>query len=146
MAMARIGVERHIAHDADLGHRFLDRGGCTAGQVSRIERLAAGLIAQRLIRIRKQRDRRDPEGCRLFCRFDCKIDGEPVDPRHGLDGNPPVLSFDNENRPDEVVCRQRMLGNKPSRPMGTPIAPHARRGKTGFVHQRQNRTGERGLE
>ena len=41
MAVARVGVERDVAQDADLRHFLLDRAHGAADQIVRIERLAA---------------------------------------------------------------------------------------------------------
>ena len=44
MAVAGIGIERHIAHDADLRHRLLDGAHRPADQIVGIERLAAVVV------------------------------------------------------------------------------------------------------
>ena len=46
MAVAGVGIERHVAEDADLRHFLLDRADGAADQIVRVERLAAVLVAQ----------------------------------------------------------------------------------------------------
>ena len=59
------------------------------------------------------------------------VDAEPVDARHRGDGNAPLLAFDEEERPDEVVRRQHMLLRRaaaPIRPCGCGAAGGRGRG------------------
>ena len=45
MAVAGIGIERHVAEDADLRHLFLDGADGAADQVVGVERLGAVVVA-----------------------------------------------------------------------------------------------------
>ena len=46
MAVAGVGVERHVADDADLRHRLLDGPRRPADQIAGVERLARLFVAQ----------------------------------------------------------------------------------------------------
>ncbi len=59
MAVAGVGIERHVAQDADLRHFLLDGADRLADQIVRVERLAAVLVAQVRIGVGKQRDAGD---------------------------------------------------------------------------------------
>ena len=61
MAVAGVGIERHIAEDADLGHRLLDGADGAADQIAGVERLGAVFVAQPGIGIGKQREAGDGE-------------------------------------------------------------------------------------
>ncbi len=70
----------------------------------------------------EERDRRDVEPDRALRLAHGFVDAEPVDARHRRDGRALVLALDEEERPDEVVRRQHMLGNEPPRPFGLAVA------------------------
>ncbi len=59
VAVAGVGIERHVAQHADLRHRFLDGADRLADQIVGIERLAAVLVAQVRVGVGKQRDAGD---------------------------------------------------------------------------------------
>ena len=61
MAVAGIGVERHVAHDADVRHRRLDGAHRPADQIVGVERLAGIRGAQSWVVFGKQRDGRNAE-------------------------------------------------------------------------------------
>ncbi len=131
MAVARVGIERHVADDADLRHLLLDGTHGAADEIAGIERLARAVVAQRSVGIGKQSDGRKPECRRLFRRLDGEVDRQPLHPRHGGNGGARPRPFDKEDRPDQIVNRERAFAHEPPRPVCPPIAPHARRGETG---------------
>ena len=53
MAVAGVGIERHVAQDADIRHFLLDGADGAADQVVGVERLGAVLVAQRSDRYRE---------------------------------------------------------------------------------------------
>ena len=44
MAVAGVGIERHVAHDADVRHRLLDGAHGPADEIVGIERLAGSAV------------------------------------------------------------------------------------------------------
>ena len=58
VTVACVGIECHVADNADLRNRLLDGADRSADKVARVERFAARFVSQRGIGIGKQRDRR----------------------------------------------------------------------------------------
>ena len=99
MAVTGIGVERHVAEYADLGHRLFDGANGAADQVLGVERFGAGLVAPAGLGIGKQRDtgmvelRRPLRGAHRF------VDRKPFDAGHRGDrGAHPVPSTRNSGQ------------------------------------------------
>ncbi len=122
MAMARIGIERHVDHDADVGNLFLDGARRPAHQIVAVEGLAAGRVAQGRIGIGKQGDERNAERRGLCGVADRLVDRQPLHAGHGLHGVAPVVAIDQKQRPDQIVDAQRRLAVEPARPVGAPVA------------------------
>ena len=74
MAVARIGVERHVADDAEIGHGLLDGAHGAADEIAGIDRLARLVVAKRRVGVGKQRDRRDAKPRGVLGAFDGKVD------------------------------------------------------------------------
>ncbi len=132
MTMARIGIERDVAHDADLRHGMLDRAHRLANEISRIMGFAAIRCAQRPVGIRKQRDGWNTE----FVGFGGSLHGEvhrqALDPRHRRYGLAGILPGNDEERPDQVGGMEIMLAHQPARPVIRPISAHADRREAWF--------------
>ena len=124
VAVARVGVERDVGDDADLGDRFLDCANRAAHQVGRLDRFAACRIAQRPLDIWKGGDGGNAELGRLFRRALGFRDVEAVDARHMSDRRARIGVIKEEDRPDQVRRRQHVLGDQAARPRALPIAAH----------------------
>ncbi len=131
MAVAGIGVEGDVAHDADLGDRLLDRPGRPADQVVGVERLAAGLVAQAGVGIGKQRDDGDCEIAGPLRRLDAILDRQARDARHRGDGLRLAGALAHEDRPDQVGGRQHLLADQPAAPVGLAQAAQAHASRRG---------------
>ncbi len=103
MAVAGIGVERHVADDAEIRHLRLDRTHGPADEVGRVQAFRGLLVAQRDIRIGEERDRRQAECCGFQGSLDGKVDRQPLDAGHARDWGAHPSAFDQEDRPDQVV-------------------------------------------
>ena len=124
MAVAGIGIERHIAPNPDVGHLGLDRTGRLANQVFRVERFCRILAAQLRIGIGKQRNDRNAELSGLSRRLNGQIDGQPVDARHGRHGRAAVGAVGQKYWPDEVRSAQGVFLHHAARPVSPAVAPH----------------------
>ena len=122
MAMAGIGIERHVAEHADLGHLFLDRSDRPANEVLGIERLAAVLVAQSWIGVGKDGKARDRELRGALGLAHCLIDRKPLDTRHGWHRGAHPRSVDQEERPDQIVGGQYVLAHEPASPFRLAVA------------------------
>src|SRR3546814_7982960 len=75
LPMTGIGIERDVGEHADVvAKRLLDRGGRSAHEVIRIERLAAVRAAPVGLRIGKEREARDARGDRFLRAIDEEVD------------------------------------------------------------------------
>ncbi len=117
MAMAGIGIERHIAKDADLRHRFLDRAHGAADQIVGIDGFAPVLALEGRIGGGKQRDHRNAQPGGLGGGADREVDAEPVHAGHGGDGLAAVVAVDHKDRPDQIGRRKPVLGHQPPGPV-----------------------------
>ena len=61
MAVAGIGIERHVGDEADVRHGGLDGPQRPADEVVGVERLGADRVAQLRVGIGEERDRRNAE-------------------------------------------------------------------------------------
>ena len=82
MAVAGIGIERHVAEDADLRHLLLDGADGAADEVVRIERFRADVVALAWVGIGKEREAGDGELGRPLRRAHGLIDRQTLDVRH----------------------------------------------------------------
>ena len=90
MAVAGVGIERHVAEHADLRHLLLDGADGAADQVVGVERLAAGLVAQFRVGVGEQRDAGDGELGRALGLAHRLVDRQPLDAGHrGAPGRGP---------------------------------------------------------
>ena len=122
MAVAGIGIERHVGEDADIGHGLLDGAAGPADQVFGVERLAADCVPQARIGVGKQRHRRDAQLRGALGLADDLVDAEALDARHRGDGIARVVAVDDEERPDEVVDGQHVLAHEAAGPVGLAVA------------------------
>jgi hypothetical protein len=126
MAVRREGVERHVAEDAEIGKRCLDRPGRPAYQIFGIDGFVAPWRLSIERRHRKERDDGDTERPGFAGGVDKRRDRQSVDTRHRLDGRSRRRPIMHEDRPDEIGRRQHMLGDEPARPVIPPIAAQAK--------------------
>ena len=107
MAVAGIGIERHIAQHADLRHRGLDGAHRAADQVVGIERLAAvlGLSVRRGV-WGNSAITGMPSAAASFAAATTRSTDSRSTPGMEATGFALVLAFDDEHRPDEVGRRQ----------------------------------------
>ena len=126
MAVAGVGIERHVAQDADLGHLLLDRADRPADQIVRVERLAC---RPRRAASDRCRGRARGTGCRASRRARPRAPpGRPKAARRPASRRPArarSLPVDNEQRPDQVVGGEHALAHHAPRPFGLAVAPHA---------------------
>ena len=126
MAVAGVGVERHVAEDADLRHLLLDRADRAADEVVRVERLAAVLVAQLRIGVGKQREAGDVElRPRARPRAPPRRPSSRSTPGIEATGARVLLAVDDEQRPDQVVGGEHVLAHQPPRPFGAAVAAQA---------------------
>ena len=86
---------------------------------------------------REQGETGDAELGRVVGGGDRQIDRQPVDARHRDDGFAAIDAVQNEQRPDQIVDRQRVLGDDTTVPGVGAIATHANAGEgTGNGHGR----------
>ena len=124
MAVAGIGVERHIGDEADVRHRRLDGAQRLADEVLRIERLGADVVAQLRVGVGEKRDRRNAEIAGAADFGDDAVDRLAHDARHG--GHRLGLRLvGQEQRPDQVVDGERRLAHQAARPGRAAVAAHA---------------------
>ena len=125
VAVAGVGVERHVADHADLRHRRLDRAHRLADQVVRVERLVAVGRLGRRRRLREDRERRDTEVAGRARLLGEQVGAEPLDAGHGAHRLAPPFAFADEDRPDEIVRREHRLRHQAARPRIAPVAAEA---------------------
>ena len=126
MAVAGIGIERHVAQHADLGHRLLDGAHRAADQIVGVERFAPVVASSAQDRCRETA--RSPE-----CRASPlprrrRPRGRPTAARRPAStatGSRLLVAVDDEERPDQIGRRQRDLRHQPARPVVTPQPAHA---------------------
>ena len=99
-------------------------------RLSGLMRLAAVVGAQLRVGVGKQRDGRNAERDGLLGGGHREVDAQPLDARHRRHRHALVAALDDEDRPDQVGGRQRVLGHQPARPAGLAVAPHAHGGET----------------
>ena len=112
MTVAVEGIQRHVADDADVGDRLLDRLNGAADQVVGVQGLAGVGRFQALVNGRKKGDGGNAQVPGLGHRIDQKIDAEPVDAGHGGNGFALAFAFDHENGPDQVVGAETVFGHQ----------------------------------
>jgi hypothetical protein len=133
MAVAGVGIERHVAQDADLGHRALDRAHGAAHEVGGIGGFAPVRGLERAVGIGKEGDDRDAELRRLLGRRG-EIDGEPLDARHRGTGSRLRSPSIDEKGPDEVGRDRVRFRDQPARPFGRRSRRIRSAGKAGHCH------------
>ena len=134
MAMAGIGIERHVAHDADLRHRRLDGPHRPAHEIVAAVGLPAIVAAQLRRRMGKDGNDRDAEAARLLGRPDREIDRQPFDAGHRRHRLAIAVALDDEDRPDQIINGEGGFAGEPARPCGAAIAPQPGRGIARLGH------------
>ena len=127
VAVAGVRVERDVGDEAELRELPLDGAAGLADEIAVVEGLAAALVLEMRLGVRKERDRRDVERDRPPGLAHRLVDAEPVDARHRRDRNAPLLAVDEKERPDEVARRQHVLRDQPPRPFRLAVAARALR-------------------
>jgi hypothetical protein len=130
LAVGGEGIERHVAQDADLGHRLLDRAHGAADEVVGIAGFLAVLGFQLARHDREDRDDGDAQFGRPARVLDQLVDAQPLDAGHR--GDRAALGFPvlHEDGPDQVGGRQPVLGHQRPRPGMAPVAAEPRVRKT----------------
>ena len=125
MAVAGEGVERDVGDDADFRHGLL-HGGCRlVDQVLTFEDLGTRDVAQVHLDIREGGNRRDAEGGCLFRGLDQLVDAHAIDAGHCGNRIDNARTGNHEDRPDQVVHRQRIFAHEAAGPVGLAVAAHA---------------------
>ncbi len=125
MAMRGEGVERHVAHDAEIGMRLLHRPHGAADEIVGIDRLfAVGRLAL-VRRRRKDRDERNAQRLRLARGIDERRDRQPVDARHGGDRHARRAASWTKTGQMKIGGGQAMLRHQAARPVVAAVAAQA---------------------
>ena len=103
VAVAGVGVERHVSDEAEPGEFLLDRAAGAADQVVLVERLAALLVLQRRVGVGEKSDRRDVELNRPFGFAHRLLEAEALDAGHRGDRRAGLATVGEKQRPDQVV-------------------------------------------
>ena len=125
MSVAGVGIEGHVGDDAELRDGGLDRPCRGADEIVWVERFRPGRVAKPRVGVGKQRNGGDAKVGGATCRIDRNVDRQPVDAGHRWDRLAHGVAGDDEDRPDQVVDRERRFAHQPSRPVGFPVASHA---------------------
>jgi hypothetical protein len=139
MAVAGEGIERHVAEDADLGEFVLDCAHRLADEVVGIDGFRALLVAQGRICVGEERDAGDVELHGALGLAHDLVHRETVDARHRGDRGALIVTFRDEERPDQVVGRQHILAHHAAGPFRLAVAARANR-------KVEARGGRRGFE
>jgi hypothetical protein len=127
MAVVGIRVQRHVADQAQIGECPLQHPRGVADQVFRVAGLGALGVLARGRGGGKQRHRRHPQLGHRRHMLDQPIQRDPVDTGHRADRGDEALPLDDEDRPDQVIDRQAVLGHQPACPGVAAVAAHADR-------------------
>ena len=125
MAVAGEGIERDVGEQADLRHCLLDGAQRAADQIVRVERLAAGLVAQLRIGVGEQRQAGDGQLGGAFGLAHRLVDGQPLDAGHRRHRRPRIVPVHDEQRPDQVVGGELVLAHHAAHPFAAPVAARA---------------------
>ena len=129
LAVAGVGIERHIGDHAEIRKARLERLHNPRHQAIGIEGLGGieGFLA--ILDHREERQRRHAKRHRLLGDAQQIVEGDATDAghrRHGLDD---LLALEHEHRIDQVVRRQAMLAHQTAGKIIATHATHAGRGK-----------------
>ena len=124
MPVAGVGVERHVQDDADVDTGVADGTGCAADEIVRVEGFASIVGAQFRVRVGEESKRRNSEIGGLLGGFDDQVHGDALDAGHRGDRHARRLPLDHEQRPDQVVDAEPILGDEPPRPMRATVSAH----------------------
>ena len=125
MAVVGERVERDIADDAEVRAGILDRAHGPADEVVRVAGQGAVIVLQRRVNRRKDGNGRNAKAHRFPRLLGQPVDAVTRDAGHGRHGLGPVFALDDEQRPDQVVDRQPVLGQHAARERLHPVAAHA---------------------
>ena len=100
LAVAGIGVKRHVGDDAELGERLLQRRHGARHQPVRIPGFLGARRLERRIDHRKQGQRRNAERLRAFGGLQQTIDALPLDAGHRSDCFDAITAVQHEDRID----------------------------------------------
>ena len=100
MAVGGIGIERHVAEDADLRHRLLDGADGAADEIVGVERFRAGLVALFQVGMGEKRDAGDGELGRPLGGAHRLVDRKALHVGHRVDRGADLGPVEEEQRPD----------------------------------------------
>jgi len=145
VAVAGVGIEGDVGDNADARHGGLDGPQRAAHQVFGILRFAAGSIAQVRVGVGKQGEGRDAQTRRLFGRAHRLVHAETLHAGHGGHRFAYLFALAHENRPDQIVHRQRVLAHQPPAPVALAVAAQAM-GNLKSAFETLDIAGRRGAE
>ncbi len=125
MAVAGVGVEGHVAEHADIGVRALDRAHGAADEIVRIDRLVSLLALELGVGEGEERHAGNAELLRLAHGIDEGREREALHAGHGGNRLAPALALAQEDRPDQIVRAEPMLGDQAPGPGIDAVAAHA---------------------
>ena len=128
MAMAGIGIERHIAHDADLRHRRLDRPHRPAHQIVGVVGLAAIGGAQRRAVLGKRAMAGMPRSAASAAALTARSTDRRSTP--GIEGTARGRFSPSMTKIGQIRSEaESVFAHQPARPVAGPVAAHADGGK-----------------
>ncbi len=112
LAVAGVGVQRHVGHDAQLGEFFFQRPHHARNQAVGVERFFAIGRLQRGLNRRKQRQHRNAQTHAFFGHWQQQIQTQAIDTGHRRHGLAQVLALVDKHRVDQVVGRNCVLAHQ----------------------------------
>ncbi len=145
--MIREGIQRHVAHDPDLGRRLLHRLHSARDQAEGVGSLRAAEVLLLGVDMGEDSDGRDAEGAGLDRRAGRFRHRQPVDAGHGRDRDARRLPIVHHQGPDQVGRLQARLARQAADPIGLAKAarPEGRvGGDRGLGHEGVRETVRKG--
>ena len=109
LAVAGVGVQRHVGHHAEFGKLLFQRPHHARHQAVGVGRFLAVVALERLIDHRKQGQHRDLQAHTFLGHRQQQVQAEALHARHGGDGHALLHAVDHEHRVDQVVAAERVF-------------------------------------
>jgi hypothetical protein len=112
LAVAGVGVQRHVGHHAQVGKLFFQRPHHARDQAVGVERLLAVGVFEGGVDGREQRHHRNAELHAVFGHRQQQVQAQALHAGHGGHGLALVLALVHEHGVDQVVRRDRVLAHQ----------------------------------
>jgi len=129
LAVAGVGIERHVGDHAQLRETRLERLHRTRHQPLGVPGLFGALGLARRVDHREQGERGHAELQRIFGNAQQFVDRHALDAGHRGHGLGARFAIEHEDRVDQIVGGQDVLAHQTAREIVTAHAPHADRRK-----------------